>query len=132
MLVPKATFICGCNSGNLPNYDGDSSVISNKDGTHTLTLPIPCCQCHRRSAKAAVEAVKASYSPQVDEWRAQIKRAEDRIWKGPLNELLIVAKDERVKAANQLEDVMRERVASVWRVFEKRWGLLCELLGMVN
>lgn len=54
--------------------------------------------------------------------RAQIKSAEDRIWKGPLDELLIEAKNERVKAANDHEYEIQEKVASVWKVFEKRWG----------
>ncbi len=54
--------------------------------------------------------------------RAQIKRAEERIWKGPINELLVEAKDARFKAANELEWEMQEKIASVWNSLDGRWG----------
>lgn len=120
---PRASFNCGCISSNIPRfYEGGSSVVSNQDGTKAWTFPIPCCQCSRRKAKTEEESLKAQYTLRIEEMRAQIKRAEDRIWKGPPDELLIEAKDERVKAANGLEYEMQEKVASVWKVFEKRWG----------
>lgn len=122
MLV-RATFKCGDVSDELPQfYDGQTSVISNKDGTSIWTFPILCCRCDLRNAKAEEVALRARYSLQIEEWRAQIKRAEVRIWKGPLNVLLIEAKNERVKAADELECEQEEKVASVWKIFEKRWG----------
>jgi len=84
--------------------------------------PFPCCGCDRSKAKAEEETLKALYNPQIDTMRAQIKRAEERIWKGPINELLVEAKDARFKAANELEWEMQEKIASVWNSLDGRWG----------
>lgn len=124
MSSAKAKFSCGCISTNIPNYDGGSSVNSNKDGSTTWTFSIPCCQCDRRKVKAAQAHIESLYNPRINEMRAQIQRAEERIWKGPVLEGLVEAKDERVREVGKLEGEMRGEVDRCWEGFEKRWGLM--------